>query len=547
LQFDIYGSKSNPVQDIESLLYQNRLLTEEVKRRIDQLAAINTVATSVSQSLDLNRTLKTALQAVLNVVGADAGGISLIDYETQEVVLRAQHGWEHDFTNPPMRVPINRGMSGQVITSDNVVLDNNLDGSEELAVPRFHDEHFRSITMAPMHARGKIIGILSIMSKRPDAFNEEIITVLKAIADTVGVALDNARLYENSVEHEKRLDAVLQSTADGIIATDQNGRIRLINHSAESMFDVSASRLIGMPLREAPIHARARDSLLFALSSDKSGSKAIKVSLDNEQVISLSVSPIYVESQVDQDKKTDGWVIVTQDLTYMREEELARTEFIRAAAHDMRNPLGVTISSLNMLRDIVQDVADPAKEVVGLALNGVNRLQDLINDVLNLEQIESGYDVNLVEVDIKEMIREIGAEVKPLLQDRSLTFATDMPDDLPKPQVDRKWVRRAVVNYLDNAIKYTQPGGTITIRAFPNDMLLHIEVVDNGPGIPTEAQSRLFERFYRVTGSERIRGTGLGLAIVKSVAEAHGGGVYVRSQKGQGSTFGMTLLMSGAT
>ncbi|MCB9457939.1 MAG: GAF domain-containing protein [Anaerolineaceae bacterium] len=534
------------MQDIESLLYQNRLLTEEVKRRIDQLAAINTVATSVSQSLDLNRTLKTALQAVLNVVGADAGGISLIDYEAQEVVLRAQHGWEHDFTNPPMRVAVSSGMSGRVIASDNVVLDNNLDGSEELAVPRFHDEHFRAIAMAPMHARGKIIGILSIMSKKTEAFDDEIITVLKAIADTVGVALDNARLYENSVEHEQRLDAILQSTADGIIATDHNGRIHLINHAAESMFDVSARKLIGMPLRESPIHPRVRDSLLFALSSDKGSSKAIKVSLDNDQVVALSVSPVYVESQVDHGKQTDGWVIVTQDLTYMREEEMARTEFIRAAAHDMRNPLGVTISSLNMLRDIVKDVADPANEVVGLALNGVNRLQDLINDVLNLEQIESGYDVNLSEVDIKDMIREIGAEVRPLLQERSLTFTTELPDDLPIPQVDRKWVRRAIVNYVDNAIKYTQSGGTITVRAFPNDMLLHIEVVDNGPGIPKEAQSRLFERFYRVTGSEKIRGTGLGLAIVKSVAEAHGGGVYVRSQKGKGSTFGITLLMAGA-
>ncbi|MCB9451196.1 MAG: GAF domain-containing protein [Anaerolineaceae bacterium] len=537
------------MQDIESLLYQNRLLTEEVKRRIDQLAAINTVATSVSQSLDLDRTLKTALKTALGVVGADAGGISLIDYEAGEVVLRAQHGWEHDFTNPPMRVPVNQGMSGQVITSDEVVLDNDLDGTEQLAVPRFHDEHFRSIAMAPMHARGKIIGILSIMSNKPNAFDDEIITVLKAIADTVGVALDNARLYESTVEHEKRLDAVLQSTADGIISTDQHGRIRLINHAAASMFDVSSARLIGAPLREAPIHPRARDSLLFALSSDKSSSRAFKVTMDNERVVALSVSPVYVESQVDHDRLTDGWVIVTQDLTYMREEEMARTEFIRAAAHDMRNPLGVTISSLNILQEMVgkpeEDGDGSASEVVRLALSGVNRLQDLINDVLNLEQIDSGYDVNLAEVDIKELIREIGAEAKPLLQERSLTFSTDFPDTPLNPQMDRKWVRRAVVNYLDNAIKYTQPGGHITMRAFTNDMHLHIEVVDNGPGISMEAQAHLFERFYRVVGTEKIRGTGLGLAIVKSIAEAHGGSVYVRSQKGQGSTFGMTLLMSG--
>ncbi|MBZ0290056.1 MAG: GAF domain-containing protein, partial [Anaerolineae bacterium] len=242
------------MQDIESLLLQNRLLTEEVKRRIDQLAAINTVAATVSQSLDLDRTLKTALQAVLNVVGAEASGISLIDHQAGEVVLRAQQGWTHDFVSPPMRIPLGKGMSGRVISRDDVVLDNNLNDGEELAVPRFMEENFRSIAMAPMHARGKIIGILSIMSLRPDAFTPEIVTVLKAIADTVGVALDNARLYETSVEQEKRLTAVFESTADGMIATDQNGRISLINHTAAVIFNVDAAQLIGTPLRGAPIH-----------------------------------------------------------------------------------------------------------------------------------------------------------------------------------------------------------------------------------------------------------------------------------------------------
>jgi GAF domain-containing protein len=233
------------MHDIESLLTQNRLLTEEVKRRIDQLAAINTVAATVSQSLDLNRTLETALSIVLNIVGAEAGGISLIDEEAGQLILRAQRGWLHDFVvSQPMRIPLGQGASGRVITSNDVIVYNDLKGTEEWAVPSFSEEHFRSIAMAPMHARGKIVGILSIMSYKPNSFDDEIIAVLRAIADTVGVALDNARLYETSVEHEKRLTAIVQSTADGIIATDQNGRIHLMNHAAETMFDVKACRML---------------------------------------------------------------------------------------------------------------------------------------------------------------------------------------------------------------------------------------------------------------------------------------------------------------
>jgi len=534
------------VQDIQSLLLQNRLLTEEVKRRIDQLAAINTVAATVSQSLDLNRTLKTALQAVLDVVGAEAGGISLIDERAGEVVLRAQQGWLHDFVATPMRIPLGKGMSGKVIASNDVVLDNDLDGTEELAVPSFREEHFRSIAMAPMHARGKIIGILSIMSNKVEAFNNEIVTVLKAIADTVGVALDNARLHETSVEHEKRLNAVFQSTADGMIATDQDGHLSLINHAAETIFDVEAQKLIGTPLREAPFHPRVRESLLYALSSREEGHESFQVTLDNGRMLSLLIAPVYIESQVDQDRKKDGWVIVVQDITHLREAEIQRAEFIRAAAHDMRNPLSVALSSMNLLESLFTEDNSTASEVIGIATNGIHRLQDLINDLLNLEQIENGYDVSIAEVDVGDMIREACTEIKPLLTEKSLSCNTDIQENLPRAQIDRRWMKRALVNYLDNAIKYTRSGDTITARAFTNGDMLHIEVSDTGPGIPIEAQSRLFERFYRAPDTDKIRGTGLGLAIVKSVAEVHGGSVYVRSRTGQGATFGMTLRIKRA-
>jgi NtrC-family two-component system sensor histidine kinase KinB len=530
------------VEDLQSLRLQNRRLTEEVQRRMDQLAAINTVATAVTQSLDLDSTLETALKAVLDVVGAEAGGISLINDDSGEVVLRAQRGWVHDFVTQPMRIPAGKGMSGQVIATDQPVVYNNLTGSEELAVPRFHEEGFRSIAMAPMHARSKIVGILSIMSMRQDSFNEEIVDVLRAIADTVGVALDNARLYETSVEQETRMEAIFQSSADGMIATDQNGRISLLNHTAETIFDVDARKLIGTPLREAPIHPRIRESLLYALSSRSEAHQSFQTKLESGRALSLIVSPVYKESQVDQDRLTDGWIIVVRDITHLREAEIQKSEFIRAAAHDMRNPLGVALSSLNMLNDFFDDPT--AKEIIRIATTGIHRMQDLINDLLNLEQIENGYNISMTEVDMVEMLHEVRDEMLPLFQEKRLGCSLEVEDSIPLLMVDRRWVRRALTNYLDNAAKFTPEGGTITIHAFVNQPLLYIEVMDSGPGIPADAQARLFERFYRTAEAAEIRGSGLGLAIVKSVAEAHGGGVYVRSTKGLGSVFGMTLRLA---
>ncbi len=531
------------MHDYQNLLAQNRLLSEEVKRRVDHLAAINTVAASVSQSLDLNETLTTALRTVLDITGAEAGGISLIDRAANEVVMRAQAGWTQDFVQSnPMRIPIGKGMSGQVILNDDVVVDNDLDGSKPLAVPRFYDEPFRSIVMAPMHARGNVIGILSIMSSRPNSFDDSVISVLRVIADTVGVALDNARLYETSVENQHRLGAVLQSTADGIIATDQNGAIRLVNQAAVDMLVVDSEVLIGQPLRAAPVQQRIREALTFALSGGDR-QRAFRVSAESGRMLSVIVSPVYVESQVDQRVVADGWVIVLQDVTHLHEAELSRTQFIQAAAHDMQNPLGVTMNALEMLKRRLDQRGSETDEIIEIAASGITRIQALIDDLLDLENMQSGIGFNFEQIDLGELVYEVSAEIKPLLDTRALSYHVEFEQDVPLISADRRWLARALLNYLDNAIKYAPYGGDVLLRVYVLDALLHLEVIDNGPGIAVEAQARLFERFYRAAGSERAPGTGLGLAIVKSVAEAHGGGVYVQSAPNAGSAFGMTLML----
>lgn len=524
-----------------NLLEQNRLLSQEVKRRIDQMSAINAVSSAVGYTLDLDYTLETAMQTVIDVVGADATGISLINHDNNELVLRAQKGWIHDFVREnPMRIPIGEGLSGQVIENDDVIVKNTLDGSEPYAVPRFSEERFRSMAMAPMHARGRIIGILSIMSNHENQFDDEVIELLRIIADTVGVALGNARLYEDSVEQRTRLGAVLDSTADGIIATDRNSRINLCNDRAEVMLNVREDDLLGVPLREAPIPDRVCSLLQQALADRDGTEKTFKVTTDDDRVLAMTASPVYVESQLESSATTDGWVIVLQDVTHQREAELARAEFIQAAAHDMRNPLSVTRSALGMLRE--SNDGDKTAEIIELAMGGVERIQDLIDDLLKLEHIESGYDINMVDVNLIDIMNEVVKEARPLIEERSQHCELRIEENLPNIQGDADWLKRALHNYLGNAIKYTPKTGKIKITVYTKDGLAHLEIIDNGPGIPQKDHARLFERFYRVRETQTtIKGSGLGLAIVKSVAEAHGGTVYVRSKHGEGSTFGFTI------
>lgn len=531
--------------DTDNLVRRNQMLSQEIRRRVDQLTAINTVAATVSQSLDLQVTLKTALEVVLDVIKVDSAGISLVNEAAGELVLRAQRGWRYDFVTEPMRIPLGKGMSGTAVHNDEVVITGEITDEDEarLAVPEFADEGVQAMALVPMHARGRVVGILSVMNHETYQFTEEEITVLRAIADQVGVALDNAALYENTQEQRSRLSAVLDSSADAIIATDNYGYINLINATAEDLFQLRQAEVIGMPLRDAPLHPKVRNGLRQAMSEgDGQGNMIFEVALEDGRFLSAIVSRVYAARSLERDQEPEGWVMVIQDVTHLREAEQARVNFIHAAAHDLRNPLGVTMNALKMLeRDFEGDVSpgEHSREIVDIGIQSLHRMQDLIDSLLNLEHIQSGVGLKCADIDVHDWVERAVIDMHPSVQESAHNLHLDLPDTLPSINGDMQWLYRALVNLLSNAIKYTPKGGEITVRAYVHDEELHLEVRDNGCGIPPEAQTRLFERFYRAPGVEQIKGSGLGLAIVKSIVEQHGGRVYVQSKVGQGSTFGM--------
>ena len=519
----------------------NRSLDDEVKRQTQQLAAINRVTTAVSASLDLDVTLQTALEAVLSVIPVEAGGISLVDEAAGELVMRAQRGWNNDFVTQPMRIKLGEGLSGQVVRTGEVVRTGDPSEDPRHASPAFGEEKVQAMVLAPMHARGKVIGVLSVTSHEPYDFDDDEITVLRAIADQVGLALDNARLYGRTREQQSRLQAILQSTADAIIAIDRYNNISLLNHAAERLFFLSNSEHIGQPLADVPLLPHLREKLFAALEHGVAG-QPFEVQISDSTYLSGVISPVYSQGYTEE-QRAEGWVIVFQDITHIKEAERARLQFIQTAAHDLRNPLGVTLSALTMLSKNWKDQSATDQEVIGIALSGINRMQDLIDDLLNLERIESGVDFRFDPVVIPEIVERCTIDMGPVMQRRNQKLKVEIDQNMPEFYGDSSWLYRALLNYLSNASKYAPENTTITMQAFEEENNLILQVQDQGPGIPLEAQGRLFERFYRVPGvtRDKVKGTGLGLAIVKSVAEKHDGSVFVISEPGAGSIFGMRM------
>ncbi len=527
--------------DLERLMDQNRRLTDEVKRRIDQLAAINSVATVVGQSLDLDVTLATALGTVLDVIDNEAAGISLIDEESQDLVLRAQHGWKRDFVEMGMRMPKGHGLAWYAIEHDEVVVTGDVSQDERIKHQAFQEEGIQAQALAPMHARGRVIGILSALSYEGYTYSDEELTVLSAIADQVGMALDNARLFSDVVRSESRLRAVLDSTADAIVTIDLEGRVAMVNDAAETLCGVTAEEALGLPLEKTPLPPALVSGLSEARGRGDAAPLVFDITLETasgKRVLSCAISPV-----LDTEDSAQGWVAVARDITHIREVEAMKSQVIRTAAHDLKNPLSQTKSAIDILATAFEEPNQTQARMIELARGGVERMQRLIEGLLNIEHIEAGLALQ-EDVQLDRVLRRVVDEQGPHAEASGIALTVEIAEDLPSLRGSVMWLERAVSNYLTNAIKHSGGGSSIQARAWAEKGQVFLEIEDEGPGIPLEAQGRLFERFYRVPNAEdesSARGSGLGLTIVKLVIEQHGGRVYVRSRSGQGSVFGFAV------
>jgi signal transduction histidine kinase len=230
----------------------------------------------------------------------------------------------------------------------------------------------------------------------------------------------------------------------------------------------------------------------------------------------------------------------------LRTERLAdlRRSFLHVVVHDLRSPLGAVTTLLdNLSSELGGPLTEQQRQWVARADHRLRGALDLLRGLQVLADLETESLADLmVSVDLQDIVREVVEEYADLAQQRRQSLTAELPDGLPAARGIARLVREALVNYVTNAIKYSGPGRTIVVRVRAQDATLRVEVQDDGPGIPPEKQTHLFQEFVRVSkGKGAEAGTGLGLSIVRRIAEAHGGQVGVESAPGQGSRFFLTL------
>ncbi len=354
-----------------------------------------------------------------------------------------------------------------------------------------------------------------------------------------------ARDLDRAAHRERaELTAVLASIPEGIFTVDRRLCVLQANRGVETMFQLSASP-VGRTVVEAFGHAAMHKLVQEGVAERKPHRGEIVVEQGGtRRVFELSISPLELGTP------EPGAAVVVHNITRIKSLEQVRREFVANVSHELRTPLTIISGYLETLTDGGLDDRSMTESALGVMSKHADRLGRLVDDLLTISRAESrSVSLEIQRLDLRDLLRHVVEQLdEPIRSQAATVRITTAGGDLSL-EADPGRLEQVFLNLLENALKYgNRPGLTVDLYAERTGANIHVQVTDNGPGIPREDQEHIFERFYRVhkDRSRETGGTGLGLYIVKKYEQAHGGSVSVRSVPGEGSTFTVALPLQQA-
>jgi two-component system, OmpR family, phosphate regulon sensor histidine kinase PhoR len=337
-----------------------------------------------------------------------------------------------------------------------------------------------------------------------------------------------------------QFNTMLNYMADGIIITDSQGNVRLINPASAKLLGLTEKSTLGRSFAEVVRHHQLID--LWQRCQEDGREVTAAVEIGRELFLQAIVTPFEARS-------AQGYLVILQDLTTVRHLQTVRRDFVSNVSHELRTPL----ASLRVIIETLQDGAydDPATAVhfLNRAATEIDVLTQMVEELLELSRIESGQvPLRLQSTAVADLLLKPLDRLQPQAERAGIQLILDLPAALPQVLADPDRIHQIVTNLLHNAIKFTPEGGKISLQAYQDaaENGVVIAVHDTGLGIPKEDLGRIFERFYK---SDRARtrsrgGTGLGLAISRHMVQLHNGRIWVTSKENKGSSFYFSLPLA---
>ncbi|MBI3957289.1 MAG: HAMP domain-containing protein [Chloroflexi bacterium] len=350
------------------------------------------------------------------------------------------------------------------------------------------------------------------------------------------------------IEEKRRSDAIIRSIRDGIVVVNIDLEIVAINPEAIRILHVTAQEVIGQHLYDT-----VKDQQLceYVRKAAKRGGIPQLDEKDALFTVTQGESTAYYRYAITPVKTEGGSllgvVLLLQDITKLKELDRLKSDFVATASHELRTPLTSMAMSIDLLLEsATPKLTEREQTLLQAASEDVSRLRALVNDLLDLSKIESGrmeMEFDVVTADF--LINKALTLFREQAQQQEIELSSDVVDTLPPVQADPNKIVWVLTNLIANALRYTNPGGHIRVRAAAVGDYIHFAVEDDGVGISLAHQSKIFDKFVQVNDNRSVGGSGLGLAICREMVKAHNGTIWVDSQPDVGSTFTFTLPIAG--
>ena len=380
-------------------------------------------------------------------------------------------------------------------------------------------------------------GILAVYSTRPREWREEETEALLALAATAAAARVNAELYQGVSHEQQRGEAILANVADGIVAVDRDGKVVLWNPAAERVTGVSQAEALG----QTPLEALGRP--LDAAGGAPGGSRLLPIRRGAEEVwLSLSEAVM-----TDPAGAVAGRIYAFRDISAERSVEQMKSDFVSTVSHELRTPLtSIYGFAETLLRQDVLFGDEERSTFLRYIASESERLTSIVDRLLSVAQLDTGaMAVQLAETDVGAVVSEAVRSAEGSDGQNGHRFVVDLADEPLAAEADREKLGQVLAHLLDNAVRYSPAGGTVTVAARRRDDAVEVSVEDEGVGIPHAEQERIFRKFYRgdaaAAGAVGAGAAGLGLFLAEGLVTAMGGRIRVDSGEGRGSTFVLEL------
>ena len=346
------------------------------------------------------------------------------------------------------------------------------------------------------------------------------------------------------IAEKSKSETIVANIVDPILVTDEEDRLVLLNQAAANLLELRDGEWRGCALKDVLPDEHWANGL-----TTKGIAKAEQDRRETLLQLNRNGSTLYFRPRhariVGERGRMQGRVTLLQDVTRFKDLDDLKSEFVATVSHELRTPLTSLSMGVDILgKEVVGAINARQREIIAAAKDDCERLRKLVKDLLDLSKLESGrMEMAKEPVDIRTLVDEAIRPLRLPFEQKQIVLEIDVPKGLPDAVGDGHQLTWVVTNLLANALRFTEPGGRVMLRAGPHDGGLIMTVADTGLGIPRDQQERIFEKFVQVKSPEESTpgSVGLGLSIARAVVEAHGGRIWVESTPGAGSTFSFVL------